>query len=36
MAKKATSNKIRICIKAFEHKVLDEATKKIVAIATDS
>jgi len=36
MAKKAASNKIRICVKAFEHKVLDEATKKIVAIANDS
>lgn len=35
MAKKAT-NKIRISVKAFEHKLLDEAVKKIVSIATDS
>lgn len=35
MAKKAT-NKIRISIKAFEHKLLDEAVKKIVSIANDS
>ena len=35
MAKKE-SNKIRICIKAFEHRALDEAAKKIVAIANDS
>lgn len=33
---KKTTNKIRICIKAFEHKALDEAAKKIVAIANDS
>lgn len=35
MAKKATS-KIRISVKAFEHRLLDEAVKKIVTIATDS
>lgn len=35
MAKKE-STKIRICIKAFEHKALDEAAKKIVSIANDS
>lgn len=35
MSKKATG-KIRICIKAFEHKALDEAAKKIVSIANDS
>ncbi len=35
MAKKAAS-KIRISVKAFEHKLLDEAVKKIVTIATDS
>ena len=35
MAKKAAS-KIRISVKAFEHKILDEAVKKIVTIATDS
>lgn len=35
MAKKAT-NKIRISVKAFEHKILDEAVKKIVTIVSDS
>ena len=35
MAKKA-ANKIRISVKAFEHKLLDEAVKKIVSIANDS
>jgi small subunit ribosomal protein S10 len=35
MAKKA-ANKIRISVKAFEHKILDEAVKKIVTIASDS
>lgn len=35
MAKKA-ANKIRISVKAFEHKILDEAVKKIVTIVTDS
>lgn len=35
MAKKAAS-KIRISVKAFEHKILDEAVKKIVNIANDS
>ncbi len=35
MAKKA-ANKIRISVKAFEHKLLDEAVKKIVGIANDS
>lgn len=35
MAKKAAT-KIRISVKAFEHKLLDEAVKKIVTIATDS
>lgn len=33
---KKTANKIRISIKAFEPKTLDEAAKKIVAIANDS
>ena len=33
---KKTTNKIRICIKAFEHRTLDEAAKKIVSIASDS
>jgi ribosomal protein S10 len=37
MSKKTTDNKkIRICIKAFDHKALDEAAKKIVSIASDS
>jgi len=35
MAKKA-ANKIRISVKAFEHKLLDEAVKKIVLVAKDS
>ena len=36
MSKKTTNNRIRICIKAFDHKALDEAAKKIVSIANDS
>lgn len=37
MSKKSTeSKKIRICIKAFDHRALDEAAKKIVSIASDS
>lgn len=35
MAKK-TSQKIRIRVKAFDHRLLDEAVKKIVMIAKDS
>lgn len=35
MVKKAAS-KIKISVKAFEHKLLDEAVKRIVTIATDS
>lgn len=35
MAKKAWE-KIRITIKAFDHRLLDEAVKKIVLIAKDS
>ncbi|MDR3150972.1 MAG: 30S ribosomal protein S10 [Candidatus Peribacteria bacterium] len=36
-AKKSNdSKKIRICIKAFDYKALDEAAKKIVSIASDS
>lgn len=35
MAKK-TEKKIRLRIQAFEHKVLDEAVKKIVNIVKDS
>jgi ribosomal protein S10 len=34
MAKK-TSQKIRIRVKAFDHRLLDEAVKKIVMIAKD-
>jgi small subunit ribosomal protein S10 len=34
--KEAPTNKIRIAVKAFEHRILDEATKKIVATAKDS
>ena len=35
MAKKA-SEKMRITIKAFDHRLLDEAVKKIVLVAKDS
>lgn len=35
MAKK-TSQKMRITIKAFDHRLLDEAVKKIVLVAKDS
>lgn len=34
-AKKSTS-KIRISVKSFDHRLLDEAVKKIVTIAKDS
>jgi len=34
-AKKAVS-KMRITVKSFDHRLLDEAVKKIVAIVTDS
>lgn len=33
---KKTSEKIRITIKAFDHRLLDEAVKKIVLVAKDS
>ncbi|MBT3726925.1 30S ribosomal protein S10 [bacterium] len=36
MAAKKTTNKIRISVKSFDHRLLDEAVKKIVMIATDS
>ena len=38
MASKATckAGNIRIIVRAFEHKLVDEATKKIVATAQDS
>lgn len=35
MAKKATA-RMRITIKAFDHRLLDEAVKKIVLVAKDS
>lgn len=35
MAKKATQ-KMRIAIQAFDHRLLDEAVKKIVLVAKDS
>jgi small subunit ribosomal protein S10 len=36
-AKKPTAqDKIRICIKSFDYKLLDESVKKIVALAQDS
>jgi len=35
MAKKS-SQRIRIRVKAFDHRLLDEAVKKIVLIARDS
>lgn len=35
MAKKA-NEKMRITIKAFDHRLLDEAVKKIVLVAKDS
>ncbi len=36
MASKKGSQKIRIVVKSFEHKVLDEAIKKIVLVCKDS
>jgi ribosomal protein S10 len=33
---KKVSQRIRISIKSFDHKILDEAVKKIVIIAKDS
>jgi ribosomal protein S10 len=35
VAKKATQ-KIRISVKSFDHRLLDDAVKKIVLIAKDS
>jgi ribosomal protein S10 len=35
MAKEAKS-KIRISVKSFDHRLLDDAVKKIVLIANDS
>jgi len=36
MATKKPEEKIRISIKSFDHRLLDEAVKKIVLIAKDS
>jgi len=36
MATKKDSSKIRISVKAFDHRLLDEAVKKICSIAKDS
>lgn len=36
MATKKDSAKIRISVKAFDHRLLDEAVSKIVSIARDS
>lgn len=36
MADKKDSSKIRISIKSFDHRLLDDAVKKIVLIANDS
>ena len=36
MSAKKTSGKIRISIKSFDYKLLDDAVKKIVLIAKDS
>lgn len=36
MSAKKDSQKIRISVKSFDHKLLDEAVKKIVLIARDS
>ncbi len=36
MSTKKSSQKIRISVKSFDHRLLDEAVKKIVLIAKDS
>ena len=36
MSAKKTQEKIRICIKSFDYKLLDESVKKIVTLAQDS
>jgi ribosomal protein S10 len=36
MSAKKTTTKMRISVKSFDHRLLDEAVKKIVMIATDS
>lgn len=36
MSAKKTTTKMRISVKSFDHRLLDEAVKKIVTIAADS
>ena len=36
MSAKKTTTKIRISVKSFDHRLLDEAVKKIVMIVSDS
>jgi len=36
MSAKKTTTKIRISVKSFDHRLLDDAIKKIVTITTDS
>ena len=36
MTAKKSASKMRICIKSFDHRLLDDAVKKIVNIAIDS
>jgi small subunit ribosomal protein S10 len=36
MSAKKTTTKMRISVKSFDHRLLDEAVKKIVMIASDS
>ncbi len=36
VAEKVTTSKIRITVKAFEHRLVDEAVGKIIATAKDS
>lgn len=36
MSAKKTTTKIRISVKSFDHRLLDDAVKKIVTIAGDS
>jgi len=36
MVAKKTTKKIRISVKSFDHRLLDEAVKKIVMLAKDS
>jgi small subunit ribosomal protein S10 len=36
MPTKKTSSKLRISVKSFDHRLLDDAVKKIITVATDS